>query len=415
MKCNFWIHSDKGATGFGRISSVLAVLSPTQFLAALILALATASTFAQRELDITQTLDINGWPKPIPVSISGFSGEVDTVLKNDLLFMGIQNVTPDQAKYLISGNNASRVEARVTEKVNKNSILAKAYTGGTLRSQTHALADDIALAITGKPGIAQTKIAFKAETGRGNGEIYIADYDGHNPQGVTHDQTIVAAPCWAGRSSLYYASYKLGAPKIFSHQLTTGARKLITPFPGANISPAISPDGNRLAMILSKNGSPDLYVSDRDGGNLKQLTVTREAESCPCWSPDSQNICYVSRERGPASLFVISASGGAPRRIQTSCAPNPTEPDWSPDGKWIAFTSLTGGFQTCIVRPQGGEAIVIAPGEDPSWAPNSRALIFSHGPDHSKKLSLLDVPTKQVKDIARIMESNSQSQPSWAR
>ena len=64
---------------------------------------------------------------------------------------------------------------------------------------------------------------------------------------------------------------------------------------------------------------------------------------------------------------------------------------------------------------RGGDAIVIAPGEDPSWAPNSRALIFSHGPDHSKKLSLLDVPTKQVKDIARIAESNSQSQPSWAK
>jgi Tol biopolymer transport system component len=101
--------------------------------------------------------------------------------------------------------------------------------------------------------------------------------------------------------------------------------------------------------------------------------------------------------------------------VITNGAPNPTEPDWSPDGRWIAFTSLTGGFQICIVRAQGGDAIVIAPGEDPSWAPNSRALIFCHGPDHSKKLSLLDVPTKQVKDIARVLESNSQSQPSWAR
>jgi TolB protein len=366
-------------------------------------------------LSVTRDVDDLGFPKPIPVSISGFSGEVDGVLKNDLLFMGIQNVSPDAAKFLISGSNAGRVEGRVVEKINKQTILAKAYTGGALRSQTHALADDIALAITGKPGIAQTKIAFKAETGRGNGEIYIADYDGHSPQAVTHDQTIVAAPCWAGHATLYYASYKLGAAKIFSHQLTTGARKLITPFPGSNISPAASPNGSRLAMILSKSGSPDLYVSDRDGGNLKQLTFTKEAESSPCWSPDGQSICYVSRERGPASLYAISASGGAPRRIVTSGAPNPTEPDWSPDGRWIAFTSLTGGFQTCIVPAQGGDAIVVAPGEDPSWAPNSRAIIFSHGPDHSKKLSLLDVPTKQVKDIARISESNSQSQPSWAK
>jgi len=381
----------------------------------LFLALSPALLLGQQpSIDINRDSD-GGWPKPIPVSISGFSGEVDSVLKTDLLFMGIQNVSPDQAKYLISGSNASRVEGRVVERINKASILAKAYTGGSLRSETHALADDIAQALTGKPGIAQTKIAFKGESGHGNGEIYIADYDGHNPQAVTHDQTIVAAPCWAGHSTLYYASYKQGAPKIFSHHLTTGDRRLITPFPGANISPAVSPDGTRLAMILSKSGSPDLYVSDRNGGNLQQLTRTKEAESSPCWSPDNQTICYVSRERGPASLFTISASGGAPRRILSNFASTPTEPDWSPDGKWIAFTSLAGNFQICIVRAQGGDAIVVGTGEDPSWAPNSRALIFCHGPDHSKKLSLLDVPTKQVKDIARILESNSQSQPSWAK
>ena len=55
----------------------------------------------------------------------------------------------------------------------------------------------------------------------------------------------------------------------------------------------------------------------------------------------------------------------------------------------------------------------LAPGEDPSWAPNSRALIFSTGLDHRKNLSLLDVPTRQVKSVARVLESNSQ--PSWAK
>ena len=62
---------------------------------------------------------------------------------------------------------------------------------------------------------------------------------------------------------------------------------------------------------------------------------------------------------------------------------------------------------------RGGEAYPLVEGEDPSWAPNSRALLFSNGPDHAKHLSLLDVPTKQVKHIARILESNSQ--PSWAK
>ena len=49
---------------------------------------------------------------------------------------------------LITGSNAGRVEGRVVEKVNKNSLLAKAYTGGNQRAQVHALADDICRAIT---------------------------------------------------------------------------------------------------------------------------------------------------------------------------------------------------------------------------------------------------------------------------
>jgi hypothetical protein len=56
---------------------------------------------------------------------------------------------------------------------------------------------------------------------------------------------------------------------------------------------------------------------------------------------------------------------------------------------------------------------VLVEGEDPSWAPNSRALLFCRGRDHAKQLSLLDVPTKQVKSLPRILESNSQ--PSWAK
>jgi len=368
------------------------------------------------DLELIRRPDSLGFLQPIPVHVRGLSGEADSVLKNDLLFMGVVHKPLEEAKFLIDGNaSAGRAEARVLEKVTKGVAHEAAFTASSLRAAVHALADSIAKALTGLPniGIAQTKATFKVEPSRGRSEVYIADYDGFGAKAVTQDNTIVSAPCWAGRGMLVYSSYKLGNPYIFSHVLGTGVRNAVAKHPGNNYSPAVSADGRRIAMILNMNGTPNLYVANIDGTGLKQLTRNRHGDACPSWSPDGQTICYVSRAGGGPALYKISASGGSPAPLRTTFAPNPTEPDWSPDGKWIAFTAQLRGFTLFIVPVAGGEAIELVPGEDPSWAPNSRALLFSRGPDHAKQLSLLDVPTKTVKPLARILESNSQ--PSWAK
>ena len=103
------------------------------------------------------------------------------------------------------------------------------------------------------------------------------------------------------------------------------------------------------------------------------------------------------------------------KRLQTgSVRGMVTEPDWSPDGKWIVFTSMTGGKgYICVVPAAGGEAKVLVAGEDPSWAPNSRNVVFMRQKNGRKNLSLLDVPTKHVKDVRQVV--TDQSQPVWAR
>jgi TolB protein len=348
------------------------------------------------------------------IAIHGYSGEVDEVLKFDLFVVGFTNVSPNQAQYLLSGSNNHSVSGQLTDQISKEVKLARAYSSGTLRAQAHALADDVVLALTGKPGIARTKIAFKMRTGQGS-EIYMADYDGYNARRLTQDG-LACAPAWMpGHRVLYYTGYKSGFPDIYSYDLSSGIIKVIAAYPGLNTSPALSPDGSRLAMILSKSGSPDLYVAEADGHNPKQLTKTRDDESSPCWSPDGRAICYVSREGGRPVLYLIPANGGERRRLKTSGL-SATEPDWSPDGRTIAFTTQRGGasFEICLVPAEGGMAESLAPGENPCWAPNSRTLIFSRRlRDGRRILSLLDVPTKQYKDVTWI--SGSCSEPSWAK
>ena len=167
-------------------------------------------------------------------------------------------------------------------------------------------------------------------------------------------------------------------------------------------------------MILDKDGWVDLYVADADGGNLKRLTKTPEDESSPCWSPDGKWICFAAKQSERRRLAKIPAGGGDIQYINTTGAPSPTEPDWSPDGKWIAFTcQFSGEFDICIVPADGGAPVILTPGEDPSWSPNSRTLVCTKRAGWRYTLSVLDVFTKQVKDIGRI--SGNDSQPSWAK
>jgi Tol biopolymer transport system component len=73
-----------------------------------------------------------------------------------------------------------------------------------------------------------------------------------------------------------------------------------------------------------------------------------------------------------------------------------------------------GEFAVCVVPAGGGTVTILVPGEDPSWSPNSRTLVLARRTaSYRYVLSLLDAPTKQVKDAVRV--SGSDSQPAWAR
>ncbi len=352
--------------------------------------------------------------KVIPISLSGFNGEAYEVLRFDLEVAGCKVVSSNTAVFHVSGSNDSKLTGYLASSAGQN-LLAKAYAGAPMRALAHAFSDDVVEKLTGKRGIAQTRIAFKANFGR-TSEIFVSDYDGANLVQVTPDKSIVAAPAWApGHQKLYYTSYKIADfPFIFAHTLATGQREVVSRFAGLNTSAAISPDGGRMTMILSKNGSPEVYVADAQGRNPRQLTFTREGASSPCWSPDGQWICYTSREAGPAQLYRVPAAGGAAQLIRTAGAPNATEPDWSPDGKTIVFTSQVGGFQIFTVPAAGGAPEFMCAGEDPCWAQNSRTVIFAkRRADQTYLLQLLDVPTKQVKDIP--LRLGNCSQPAWAR
>jgi TolB protein len=108
-------------------------------------------------------------------------------------------------------------------------------------------------------------------------------------------------------------------------------------------------------------------------------------------------------------LYRISASGGSGQQLSTGhgyC----TEPNWSPDGKKVAFNVRGGGeFQVAVLNLDGGGTRIVTSGENPVWGPDSRHIICAQG----GSLHLVDTVTSRKTSIVSAM--GKATEPSWSR
>jgi len=178
---------------------------------------ATALPALAAGFDAEVTGQVSRKAPPIPISLNGYGGEARQVLQFDLEVAGFEIVAAATAQYELKTGKAEEVQGTLVDTGNHHPLFARSYPGGTTRAQAHMLADDVVKAVTGKAGIARTRIAFKAQPGRRNaageniGEIFVSDYDGANPVQLTEDNSIAAAPAWVPqRLALFYMSHRSG-------------------------------------------------------------------------------------------------------------------------------------------------------------------------------------------------------------
>jgi TolB protein len=244
----------------------------------------------------------------------------------------------------------------------------------------HKIADDIYEKLTGDRGIFSTRIAYVVKAGT-RYELQIADADGGNAQTALASREPIISPSWSpDGGKLAYVSFEAKKPVIYVHDLTSGRRHVAANFKGSNSAPAWSPDGRRLAIVLTKDGNSQLYIVSADGSGATRLASSPGIDTEPQFSPDGQWIYFTSDRGGSPQIYRIASSGGTAQRITFEGQYNVT-PRPSPDGKSLAYISRpNGSFQLTVMDLATKQTQILtdsAKDESPSYAPNSRMILYA--------------------------------------
>ena len=227
--------------------------------------------------------------------------------------------------------------------------------------------------------------------------------------GLAQDQS---APLWS----------KDGSQIIFSHPPSgvfvvqaDGSRMWSLP-PGSpmgttisvgNFSPALSPDGSRVAyaMVVKANDSSEIVTSALDGSDLRKLTSNKALDAYPAWSPDGTQIAFYSdREVRPAygfHLYIMDSDGSDERSLVSSSLISTRQPPvWSPDSNRIAFVARqsdpteTGYDRRYIihtVRPDGSGLTELGDAaSSPVWSPDGTRIAFIREGEETRGLYTMD-------------------------
>ena len=112
--------------------------------------------------------------------------------------------------------------------------------------------------------------------------------------------------------------------------------------PGTEGEPLLSPDGNRLAYLVTDSGgkTADVWILDLARGVRTRFTFGPDVADSPVWSPDGSRIVYDLFHDGRQDLYLKNASGAGTAQMLFHSDANKAPLDWSRDGRYILFATL---------------------------------------------------------------------------
>lgn len=311
-----------------------------------------------------------------------------------------------------------QVEGKLFDPAGRQMIMGRRYRSTQVlgRQIAHRMADEVVLHYTGRRGMAQSKIAFVARVGEAK-EVYLMDYDGRHVRRLTANGSLNLSPAWSPEGErIAITSYRDKFPALFLLDKKGHLQKIRLPDSALNISPDWSPDGRSLVYSASRRGNADIYVMDLNSQRSRRLTSHRGIDCCASWSPTGRELAFTSDRGGTPQIYVMDAEGANVRRLTYQGRRNDSAA-WSPQGDHIAYVSRVGGtFHVHRLDLATREVTQLTFGhsnnESPSWSPDGRHLVFAS--DRSGGYDIYRIPAGGGEPI-RLTRTEGASAPAWSR
>lgn len=389
---------------------------PRLLFVALISLAVPALVQAQRDIGSVDVMTAN---KTIPITVSSSNAELNRLANFAFEAHGAFRRVSSGALYNVQFTPVGAVQVKVDVLRGGTLALSQVVSGSSTRNALWRAADLAVKTMSGLNGIFSAQLTFISERD-GKPEVYTGDLFFGGVRQWTFDKTQAMTPRWSpdGRRIVYTSYYRTGYPDIFMIDVNTQQRSQFVNFKGVNSSARFSPDGQRVAMVLSGEGNPEIYVSNAQGRSVTRLTRTSAVEASPAFSPDGSRIVFTSDSAGGPQLYVMSSRGGSATRLPTNISGYCAEPDWSrADPNKIAFTMRIGsGFQiglfdlsTRAAAKQVSKAPVDA--VEPAWLGDGRHLVFTARAANTRSIWMLDTETGKAtrlsgNELGKVSQAN---------
>ena len=341
---------------------------------------------------------------------------------NDVLFGKITALSDKQFQVTIDLLNVFAKAQNASSNPAQPVILSDSFTTNQagLRQLSHHISDLVYEKLTGVKGIFSTKIAYILVQRTANQptvySLEIADQDGFNEQTLLRSYQPVMSPAWSpDGQKLAYVSFENKRAEIYIQDIKTGEREVVSQVPGINGAPAFSPDGARLALVLSKSGSPKIYVMDVNSGALTQITHGYAIDTEPTWSPDGQSILFTSSRGGNPQIYQYSFVNRAVSRLTFDGNYN-ARPRFLPDASGFVMMHRDKGlFGIGVQYLQNARLSVLTRSgkdESPSVSPNGKMVLYASSYAGRHVLAMVSIDGR-VK-LRLPAKQGSVQEPAWS-